>query len=104
MRDRRGWWVLAVLAGLSVLGQLYGLYRVTGPPTPPWFPHADKLEHTLGFALPTTLVIATLDARAWAEHLVAPPGRRLVAVAAAFGAHAVVSEVVQHTYLHRTDG
>lgn len=99
MRDRRRWWALAVLAGLAVAGQLYGLYRATGPPTPSWFPQADKWEHALGFALPTTLVIATLDARERVQQLVAVQSRRrIVAVAAVFAAHAVVSEVIQHTF------
>ena len=45
------WPVVAGLAALAVVAQLYGVYRVTGPPTPPWFPNADKAEHAVGFAL-----------------------------------------------------
>ena len=37
--------------------QLWGLYRVSGPPQPPWFPFADKLEHAAGFALPVLLIL-----------------------------------------------
>ena len=89
------WRPVAVLAGLAVLGQLYGLYRVSGPPTPPWFPHADKLEHLLGFALPVALVLLAVGLRSRG------PGRRpdrraAVLVVGLFAAHAVVSEVVQH--------
>lgn len=104
MRDRRSWRWLAVLAVLALAGQLYGLYRVTGPPTPSWFPQADKLEHALGFALPTALVLVALDVRARVRSVVAGRSRRrVVVVAAVFAAHAVVSEVVQHFfYLHRT--
>jgi VanZ family protein len=89
--------VLTGLAVVAVLGQLFGLYRVAGPPTPPWFPHADKLEHALGFALPVALVLL-----AHAVHVAgrgARPARRAQAlVVAAFLAHGVVSELVQHAF------
>jgi hypothetical protein len=104
VRDSRSWWGLAVLAVLALAGQLYGLYRVTGPPTPPWFPQADKLEHALGFALPAALVLLTLDVRARARRRAGEPsGGRAVLVAAVFAAHAVLSELIQHAfYRHRT--
>jgi VanZ family protein len=104
MGDRRSWRVLVVLAVLALAGQLYGLYRVTGPPTPTWFSQADKLEHAFGFALPTALVLAALDARARVRGAAAEPSpRRVGTVAALFAAHAVVSELIQHAfYSHRT--
>lgn len=104
MRDSRGWRGLAVLAALALAGQLYGLYRETGPPTPAWFPQADKLEHGLGFALPAGLVLVALDVRERTQRRVAErSGRRAVVVAAVFATHAVVSELIQHAfYRHRT--
>ena len=94
-----------MLAVLAVVGQLYGLYRVTGPPTPLWFPQADKLEHALGFALPAALVLLALDVGSRARHPRGDglPRAAVVGVAAVFAAHAVVSELVQHAfYAHRT--
>jgi VanZ family protein len=90
-----GWRVLAASALLAVALQLYGVYRVTGPPTPSWFPDADKVEHAVGFGLPVALVLLTLGARS------GPALRRRRAVGAVtgvFAAHAVVSEVVQHLF------
>ena len=96
------WPVVAVLAGVAVLAQLYGLYRVSGPPSPPWFPHADKLQHALGFALPVALCLLAAGLRARSGG--AAPSRRTVAVVTGiFSAHAVVSELVQHLlYRSRT--
>ena len=88
---------MAGLAVLAVLGQLYGLYRVSGPPSPSWFPHADKLEHAAGFALPVALVLTACGLRARSLDL--PLRRRTwTLVLAAAGAHAVVSELVQHAF------
>ena len=53
----RSWHLVAGGAVIAVLLQLWGLYRVTGPPQPPWFPYADKLAHTIGFALPVMLIL-----------------------------------------------
>ena len=94
------WPVVAVLAGLAVVAQLYGLYRVTGPPSPPWFPHADKLEHALGFALPVALCLLAVGLRAYSRGA-GLSRRALVVVIGVFAAHAVVSELVQHL-LYRT--
>jgi VanZ family protein len=94
------WPVVAVLAGLAVVAQLYGLYRVTGPPSPPWFPHADKLEHALGFALPVALCLLAVGLRAHSRGA-GLSRRALVVVIGVFAAHAVVSELVQHL-LYRT--
>lgn len=97
MGNWRSWPGLGVLAVLAVLGQLYGLYRVTGPPTPHWFPQADKLEHLLGFALPTALVLLTVAGRQRGGPA-RPPQRTTGLVVAVFAAHAVVSELVQHAF------
>lgn len=90
----RRWPLVGVLAALAVAAQLWGLYRVTGSPSPPWFPYADKVQHLVGFALPVLLVLLAGELRA-AEH-----GRRLGravvgAVVGLFTVHAVVSELVQ---------
>lgn len=93
----RRWPLVGVLAALAVAAQLWGLYRVTGPTTAPWFPYADKVQHLVGFALPVLLVLLAGELRA-AEH-----GRRLGrtavgAVVGLFTVHAVVSELVQGRY------
>ena len=95
MTDPRRWRGTAVLAALAVALQLYGLYRVTGPPTPPWFPQADKLEHATGFLLPVALVLLALGGRARGLGTELPR-RVVVVVVAVSAAHAVVSELVQH--------
>lgn len=97
-RDWRGW---AALALLAMALQLYGLYRVTGPETPSWFPHLDKVGHAAGFALPLTLAALALGFRAGPE---AFRRRRVLALLiGASAAHAVLSELVQHAcYRHRT--
>ncbi|WP_375432421.1 hypothetical protein [uncultured Friedmanniella sp.] len=98
----RDWRIVGVLAGVSVLLQGWGLYRVAGPPTPQWFPQADKLEHAAGFALPTVLVLLTLHVRSRAHG--GQLSRRAIGwVVAAFGVHAVLSEIIQHVgYTTRT--
>ena len=97
-RAWRGWAAAALLATAL---QLYGLYRVTGPSAPLWFPHLDKVEHASGFALPMVLAVLALGLRAGPA---AYSGRRVLALlVSASAAHAVVSELVQHTfYRHRT--
>ena len=82
----------AALAALAV--HLWGLYRDQGPPSVPWFPQADKVEHLVGFGLPCFLVLLALHLRAGAA------GRRLgtravAVVVGLFVVHAGVSEVVQ---------
>jgi VanZ family protein len=92
-----GWPVLAAAALLAVLIHLWGLYRVTGPVTPRWFPQADKLEHLVGFALPLFLVLVAVATglRRTGRGL---HRRGIALVTAAFLAHAVVSELVQHFF------
>jgi hypothetical protein len=98
----RGWHLAAGGAVVAVSLQLWGLYRVAGPPRPPWFPFADKLEHAVGFALPVMLILLAAALRR-------PPGwpwpspAAQAAVVGVFAAHAVVSELIQHVwYRHRT--
>ena len=98
----RGWHLAALGAGVAVLLQLWGLYRVAGPPQPSWFRFADKVEHAVGFALPVLLILgagALHGRRGWQW----PGARTSVLVVAIFAAHAVVSEVIQHVwYRYRT--
>jgi hypothetical protein len=87
--------VVAVAAGLAVVGQFVGLYLPRTPDGVDWFPGADKLQHGVGFALPVVLV-------PWADTLrrrslgLPPRARILVLVVWLSVAHAVVSELVQH--------
>ncbi len=98
----RGWQIAALGAVVAVLLQLWGLYRVAGPPQPSWFRFADKVEHAVVFALPVLLIllVAALSGRSGWQW----PGTRTGAlVVAIFAAHAVVSEVIQHLwYRYRT--
>ena len=91
----------AAAAVLALAVHLYGLYRDAGPPSVPWFTHADKVEHLVGFGLPCFLVLLALDLRR-------APGvtrtRTVALVVAAFVAHAVVSEVVQGTFYTSRSG
>jgi hypothetical protein len=105
-------------AALSLVVHLWGLYRDHGPPSVGWFPHADKLEHLVGFGLPCLLVLLALETFVSASERRSaeaaggrPPPRRgrsatagrllgtraVVVVVGLFVAHAVVSEVVQGT-------
>jgi hypothetical protein len=98
----RGWHLAAAGAVIAVFLQLWGLYRVVGPPQPPWFPYADKLEHAAGFALPVMLILLAAALRrspGWQW-----PGTATTAVVVGlFAAHAVASEAIQHVwYRHRT--
>jgi VanZ family protein len=88
----RGRTLAAAAAVVAVAVHLFGLYRDAGPPSVPWFTHADKVEHLVGFGLPCFLVLLALDLR---RAPVPAPRRTVVLVVAAFLAHAVVSEVVQ---------
>ena len=96
------WPPWGVLAGAALVVHCYGLYRPDSPPATPWLPYSDKFEHAIGFGLPLLLVLVTLAVRAQSR------GRRLgsaavVVTAAVFGAHAVISEVVQSvSYPSRT--
>jgi hypothetical protein len=98
----RSWQLVAGGAAIAVLLQLRGLYRVIGPPQPPWFPYADKVAHTIGFALPVLLILLAAALRhplgaQW------PSPRISALVVGLFVAHAVVSELIQHVwYRYRT--
>ena len=98
----RGWHLATLGAVFAVLLQLWGLYRVAGPPQPPWFPFADKIEHAVGFAVPVLLILLAIALRgpmSWQW----PNMRTGVFVVAVFAAHGVVSELVQHQwYRYRT--
>jgi VanZ family protein len=99
----RSWQVVAGLAVLAVAAQLYGVYRPAGPPTPLWFPNADKVEHAVGFGLPVALILAALTLRARQR------GRDIsrlavVVVATIFVVHAVVSEIIQHVFYRSRTG
>jgi VanZ family protein len=99
----RGWHLAAVGAVSAVLLQLWGLYRVAGPPQPSWFRFADKVEHAVGFALPVLLILLAIALRGpvgWQR----PSMRTSVSVVVMiFAAHGVVSELIQHHwYRYRT--
>ena len=105
--------LLVVLSVLAVLVHLFGLYRPTGPPSPAWFPRADKVEHLVGFGAPVCLLLlARLSRRtgtgpagvARNDPAAAPRRDRFPRwVVGIFAGHAVVSELVQHSfYRHRT--
>ncbi|MBA3529167.1 MAG: hypothetical protein H0T91_07670 [Propionibacteriaceae bacterium] len=101
---------LVVLASLAVLGQLIGLYRPTGPPSPAWLPYADKVWHILGFFAPVFLILLSrvrylieagpTGGLSGAGRLT---GRFVLCVTGGFAVHALLSEVIQHLfYRHRT--
>ena len=94
-RGAAAWPVVAVAAGLAVVGQLVGLYLPRPSAGANWFPGADKLQHALAFALPVVLLpwADTLRRRAAGRP---PRARVLVLVVWVSVAHAVVSELVQH--------
>ena len=100
--SRRGWHLASGAAVLAVGLQLWGLYRVAGPPQQLWFPFADKLEHAVAFTLPVMLILLAaalrrLPGRQW------PSPTTQAVVVAVFAVHAVVSELIQHVwYRHRT--
>ncbi len=95
----RSWRFLAAVAVVAVAVQIWGLYRVGGPPSPPWFPHADKVEHAVGFGAPLLLILLTLAARRRQLGTSRLQPRLVSAVVvAAFFVQAVVSEVVQHLF------
>ena len=98
----RGWHLAAAGAVLALLLQLWGLYRVVGPPQPPWFPFADKVEHAVGFAVPVLLILLAVVLRSgFGWHWPSMPTS--VLVVAIFAAHGVVSETIQHRwYRYRT--
>ena len=93
-RAAAAWPVLAVAAGLAVVGQLIGLY-VPRAPGAAWFPGADKVQHAVAFALPVVLIpwADTLRRRSAGR---SPRARVLVLLVWVSAAHAVVSELGQH--------
>jgi len=96
-----GWHLAAAAALLAVALQLWGLYRVAGPPQPAWFPYADKVEHTVGFALPVLLILLTVAIRGtdWQW----PSSRTSALVVGVFAVNGVLSEMIQHLwYRYRT--
>jgi hypothetical protein len=98
----RSWHPFAGGAIIAVLLQLWGLYRVVGPPRVPWFPYADKVAHLIAFALPVMLILLAAALR---HPLGADlPSLRISAlVVGVFAAHAVASELIQHVwYQYRT--
>ena len=91
----------AALVALAV--HLWGLYRDHGPPALRWLPHADKLEHLVGFGLPCFLVLLALHLHAAAaDRLLAT--RAVALVVALFVVHAGVSEVVQGEFYTSRSG
>ena len=97
----RSWHLAVGGAVIAVLLQLWGLYRVTGPPQTSWIPYADKLAHAIGFAVPVMLILLAVALRPLGLQW---PTRGITAlVAGVFGVHAIVSELIQHVwYEHRT--
>jgi VanZ family protein len=98
----RGWHLAAAAALLAVSLQMWGLYRVTGPPQSAWFPSADKLDHAVGFALPVLLILLTVTMRGVGWQWPGPRSSALIV--AVFAAHAVVSEVIQHLWYRDRTG
>jgi VanZ family protein len=95
--------VATAAAVVALAVHLWGLYRDHGPPTPAWFPQADKLEHLVGFGLPCFLVLLALHLHAAAHGGL--PGHRVVAlVVLLFVVHAVVSEIVQGDFYTTRSG
>jgi VanZ family protein len=97
-----GFRLAPVASVLAIAVHLWGLYRITPPPSEPWFPHADKVEHLVGFALPLLLILLTLRLRARDGRALA--ARTVGIVAAIFVGHAVVSEVIQGAFYSTRSG
>lgn len=97
------WPLMAALALVAVGIQLWGLYRVTGPPSPAWFSDADKAEHLVGFAAPVLLVLLSVELATRHRHSRSARRAVVVGVVLVFAAHGVLSEVVQQlAYRTRT--
>ncbi len=91
---------LLVLAVLSCLLQLIGLYRPTGPPTVDAIPFLDKIGHVLIFALPVVLIMLYRWSRTGARL----SGAFSAVLIVVFAGHAVVSELVQARLLPERSG
>ena len=85
-----------------MLLQLWGLYRVAGPPQPAWFPYADKLEHAAGFALPVMLILLAAALRVRRAGSGPNPQRRRWWLASS--PRTVVSEAIQHVWYRNRTG
>lgn len=97
------WPFVAALALVAVGIQLWGLYRVTGPPSPAWFPGADKAEHLLSFAVPVLLVLLSVELATRHRHSRSARGAVVLGVVSVFATHGVLSELVQQlAYRTRT--
>jgi len=81
--------VLLVLLVVAVVVQLVVLYAASTPSVSP-FPNSDKAIHALVFLAPVAVALLA--------------GGRPRVVVAVFAAHAVISEVVQHTLLPGRSG
>jgi cytosine/uracil/thiamine/allantoin permease len=94
---------LVAASALAVAIHLWGLYRPVGPPMPPWFPAADKLEHVVGFAVPLFLLL--LSCRSFQRSRGRGTSRGfIVVVTALFAAHAVISELAQYEFYQSRTG
>jgi hypothetical protein len=89
--------LLALLAAFAVGVHVYGLYRPSGPPTPIWFPYADKVQHLIGFAVPVFLLVLALR-RLGRDRVESTRSRAVPVVIALFVLHGVVSELAQHFF------
>ncbi len=90
--------LLVAASIVTVAVHLFGLYRVTGPPSVSWFPDSDKIEHAVGFGLPVFLILLALR---WYGRCT--PVRQWLVVGI-FAAHAVVSELIQHWFYTSRSG
>lgn len=86
--------LVSVAAALGLVLHLWGLYRDQSPPRVSSFPDADKVEHIVGFGLPSLLVLLALHLHAAARGRLLR-ARTVVVVVGLFVAHAGVSEIVQ---------
>ncbi|HEY3339995.1 MAG TPA: hypothetical protein VGK18_15960 [Propionicimonas sp.] len=85
--------LLPLLAGFFVVVQLVAVYLPGSPDGGlelPWLPGADKIVHSLIFAIPV--------------YLLARLTRRVGLVAGLFAVHAVVSELIQWRFIPYRDG
>lgn len=81
--------LLRIAFAVALALHLWGLYTPGEPESGMLFPHADKVLHFLGFAIPASL--AVLLFRHWWPIV-------------AFAGNAVLSELIQHFFLPNRDG
>ena len=89
--------LLALLAAIAVGVHVYGLYRPSGPPTPVWFPYADKVQHLIGFAVPVCLLVLALR-QPGRDRAGSTRSRAVPVVIAIFVLHGLASELAQHYF------